>query len=123
MSDPSGLDPKSEPVPGTNYDYRIDSKNLQPNQQPHAHIYDSKGNEIVVINKDGTGSHGSCPDKLPKNKKLIKFLLSKGFLLTFAGDLIFLEDLVNSVGRSVDPYNPYYYYDPKDVPKPGIVNL
>lgn len=27
--------------------------------EPHAHVYGRKGNEIVVVNKDGTASHGT----------------------------------------------------------------
>jgi hypothetical protein len=70
---------KYRPVAGTNYGARIDNP-TQPNQQRHAHIYDNKGNQITVVNQDGTGSHGSCPDKeLPKDRKLRDFLRTNGF--------------------------------------------
>lgn len=47
------------------YSARFD-KAYQPNQQDHTHIY-LKGNEVCVVNKDGTPSHGSEPFKsLPK---------------------------------------------------------
>ncbi|PRC92384.1 RHS repeat-associated core domain-containing protein [Solimicrobium silvestre] len=109
-------------VPGTNYIVRIDPPHV-PGQQRHAHIYDDNKNLITAISEDGTGSHGQCPKKLPKNKKLLKYLLGKGIAISFAGDLLFLYDLVTDVGRSVDPYNPYYYSDPNDVPTPDYVPL
>jgi hypothetical protein len=32
---------------------------LQGDGQTHAHVHGRKGNEIVVVNMDGTGSHGT----------------------------------------------------------------
>jgi len=32
----------------------------QPNQQNHTHVY-LKGNEVCIVNRDGTPSHGSAP--------------------------------------------------------------
>jgi hypothetical protein len=81
-ADKDGLE-KYKPVPGTNFNYRIDNP-VQPNQQVHAHIYDKQGNQLTVLNKDGTGSHGSCPKtELPRNKLLKRFLISRGFQLGF----------------------------------------
>ena len=55
--DPYGM----APVPGGTdlgggNSVRIDSKNLQPNQKPHAHFQSPKGSGIVDI--DGNPSHG-----------------------------------------------------------------
>lgn len=39
----------------------------QPNQKNHSHIY-LKGNEVCVVNTDGTPSHGSSPmSELPRS--------------------------------------------------------
>ena len=32
---------------------------MQGDGQPHAHVFGRKGDEIVVVNLDGTGSHGT----------------------------------------------------------------
>jgi RHS repeat-associated protein len=95
-------------VPGTNYLVRVDPPHV-PGQMTHAHVYDSKGNPITAVAQDGSSSHGSCPAKeMPKNKKLLDFLRSKGFALGFVGDALLLQQLVNNVGNAVDPYNPYF---------------
>ncbi len=60
---------------------RIDSKNLQPNQQRHAHFETPKGKGIV--NADGTGSHGKKSNLQNLNKTMKKYLKSKGFKLFF----------------------------------------
>jgi len=97
---------------------RIDPAHVT-GQQRHAHIYDNKGNEVTAVSKDGSPSHGSCPAKdLPKNKKLLDFLRSKGFALGIAFDLLLLHDLVQAVGQQTDPYNPFFYDDPNDMPNP-----
>ncbi len=62
-------------VPGTTTKVRIDNPHV-PGQQKHAHIYHKKGNGCVV-NRDGSGSHGTKP-KI-KNNKLIDYLKKKGF--------------------------------------------
>lgn len=62
--------------------YQIDSRYSarhdvakQPNQKDHTHVY-LKGNEVCVVNKDGTPSHGSAPfNTLPADiQKKIKSL-------------------------------------------------
>ena len=84
LVDVDGLTPRpgsngATPVPGTNYAVRIDKPHV-PGQQEHAHVYDNKGNSLGAYNKDGTGeSHGTCPDDLPKNKKLGDYLADHGF--------------------------------------------
>jgi uncharacterized protein RhaS with RHS repeats len=67
----------STKVPGTGYSVRIDPP-AQPNQQRHAHVFDRKGCDLCVVNEDGTGSHKTDP-KVLRNKKLWRFLTSKGF--------------------------------------------
>ncbi len=77
--DPNGLSGINKKVPGTNASVRIDKPHV-PGQQEHAHIK-PKGKPEIVINKDETGSHGTDPNKIPKNKKLIDFLKRRGFQL------------------------------------------
>ena len=80
--DPNGLikcGPGATPVGGTNYSVRVDSGQPNTNQQAHAHIYDKKGNEITVVNQDGTGSHGCDAKDVPKDKKLQKHLVKNLF--------------------------------------------
>jgi hypothetical protein len=78
--DPLGLAGETKQVPGTTTTVRIDNP-VQPNQQTHAHI-NQKGKPEIVINKDGTGSHGKDPSKL-KNKKVLSYLAKKGFRVVF----------------------------------------
>ncbi|PWU27793.1 sugar-binding protein [Pseudomonas sp. RW407] len=66
-------------IPGTQITVRIDKPHV-PGQQEHAHI-NQKGKPEVVINKDGSGSHGTDPKKAPRNKKLLDFLRKQGFKL------------------------------------------
>lgn len=100
-------------VPGTNNIVGGDPPH-GPGQQAHVHIYDKNGNLIIVINKDGTGSHGMCRNDLPKNKKLMSYLLGKGFILGAFGDLLFFRELTNQVGKIVDPSNPFFDPPPRD---------
>ena len=89
-------------VEGTNYRVRID-RPTQPNQQTHAHVEVSPGKE-TVLNKDGTGSHGSCPEKeLPKNKKLLNFLRGAGFQI---GILMTIQDAQINLMCSQNPFDP-----------------
>ncbi|MGC0014151.1 RHS repeat-associated core domain-containing protein, partial [Ralstonia pseudosolanacearum] len=115
--DPLGLANSGIPkqVPGTTNTVRIDPPHV-PGQQSHAHIYDKNGNLITAINKDGTGSHGQCPDDLPKNKKLRDFLMKKGFALGALADIIFMKDWVQSTMREIDPTNSFGYDDPSQMP-------
>nr|CCA83331.1 hypothetical protein BDB_mp60497 [blood disease bacterium R229] len=71
---------------------------------------------ITAINKDGTGSHGQCPDDLPKNKKLRDFLMKKGFAIGALADIIFMKDWVQSTMREIDPTNSFGYDDPSQMP-------
>ncbi len=102
LIDPDGLmgqgTGRGTQVPSTNNIVRIDPAHV-PGQQEYAHIYEKNGNLITAINKDGTGSHGMCPDDLPKNKKLLKYLLGKGFVLGALGDLLLLQDFVGGFGQ------------------------
>jgi RHS repeat-associated protein len=84
--------PGATPIPGTNNSVRVDRPQPNTNQQQHAHIYDKNGKEITILNKDGTGSHGYCPkEELPRNKKLLDWLLNKGFELPWIFDVPFLN--------------------------------
>jgi len=65
-------------VPGTNATVRIDNPHV-PDTQRHAHVC-QKGCDEIVVNMDGTGSHGTDPTKI-KNRKILKFLANKGFRL------------------------------------------
>ncbi|MDQ1835591.1 hypothetical protein [Massilia scottii] len=75
--DPDGLAKSGQmvEVPGTTTVVRVDNPHV-PGQQKHAHIY-PKGGDEVVMNLDGTGSHGTSPDV--KNKKILSYLAKKGF--------------------------------------------
>ncbi|MEX8514390.1 RHS repeat-associated core domain-containing protein [Leptothrix ochracea] len=111
-SDPDGLMGRGSgvgpQVPGTQYRVRIDPPHV-PGQQTHAHVYDKQGNPITAVSQDGSSSHGSCPSKeMPKNKKLLDFLRAKSFALGIVGDVLFLQQLVNNVGNTIDPYNPFF---------------
>ena len=87
--DPYGLAKSGQmvKVPGTNTTVRIDNPHV-PGQQKHAHIY-TKGKPTTVINKDGTGSHGTDVKKVTKNKKVLEYLRKKGFKLGVYGILPF----------------------------------
>jgi len=115
LIDPAGLMGRGSGggrVPGTQHSVRIDPAHVT-GQQRYAHIYDNKGNEVPAVSKDGSPSHGSCPAKdLPKNKKLLDFLRSKGFALGIAFDLLLLHDLAQAVGQQTDPYNPFFMTTP-----------
>jgi uncharacterized protein RhaS with RHS repeats len=59
------------------YDVQIDQPHV-PGQKRHAHIKGGELKDEVVVNEDGTPSHGSkC--EVPKNKRLQNFLKGKGF--------------------------------------------
>lgn len=96
----------STKVPGTGYSVRIDNP-LQSNQQKHAHVYDRKGCEKCVVNQDGSGSHSTDPSKL-KNKKLWRFLASKGFqrLNGYGGIFGWCEWMVRELDRNECKFNP-----------------
>lgn len=103
-----GVGGKGTPVPGTQYNVRVDPPHVA-GQQTHAHVYDNKGNPVTAVSQDGSSSHGSCPAKeMPKNKKLLEYLRGKGFALGVVGDTLMLYDLVMQVGRATDPLNPLY---------------
>ena len=74
-------------IPGTNATVRIDNPHV-PGQQKHAHIK-IKGAPGTVVNKDGTGRHGTDMKKITKNKKILDFLRKKGFKLGVYGLLPF----------------------------------
>jgi len=82
---------RTEEIPGTNTTVRIDPPHV-PGQQKHAHVC-QKGCDDVVINVDGTGSHGTDPSKI-KNKKVLSFLAKKGFrvALKCAAPVFFIYD-------------------------------
>lgn len=89
--DPEGLASSGQTtsIPGGNSTtVRIDPPHV-PGQQSHAHVCE-KGCKEIVVNKDGTGSHGSDPSKLKNRVK--NFLRGKGFKLMWCPP--FLEDLV-----------------------------
>jgi len=94
-------------VPGTNYTVRVDSPYVE-GQQMHAHIYGKNKKPIMAISLDGSGSHGHCPSEMPKNKKLLRYFLRKGFALSVLGDILFLRDLTNAVGQQAFPDNPLF---------------
>ncbi|PHM20517.1 MAG: hypothetical protein CK604_06220 [Curvibacter sp. PD_MW3] len=56
---------------------RIDqATHLQGNAPPHAHVFGRKGDELGVVNQDGSGSHGS---KFRLHQKDADALRSQGF--------------------------------------------
>ncbi|MES2296810.1 MAG: Ig-like domain-containing protein [Pseudomonadota bacterium] len=57
---------------------RIDNPHV-PGQQKHAHVCE-KGCKEIVVNEDGTGSHGTDPKSLTNRVK--NYLRKKGFKLT-----------------------------------------
>lgn len=63
---------------GKTYDFKKGytgraDKAVQPNQQDHIHV-ELKGNQVAVLNLDGTPSHGSDLSKIPRHvwKQLTK---------------------------------------------------
>lgn len=102
--DPFGLasSGKTESVPGTRATVRVDNPHV-PGQQRHAHVC-QKGCEEIVINEDGTGSHGSDPSKL-KNKNILGYLAKKGFkvVLKCGAPVFFIYDWNDGgFGHAVD---------------------
>jgi len=99
LLDSSGLaSGRWQQVPGTNTWVRIDDPHV-PVQQTHAHI-DTKGAGELVVNIDGTASHGSDLSKLSRSKKLLDFLGKKGFALKClggVGDAFLIHDLVKNL--------------------------
>jgi RHS repeat-associated protein len=97
--DPFGLaSGRWQKVPGTNTWVRIDGPHV-PGQQAHAHIQ-TKGSSELVMNIDGTASHGSDLSRLTRSKKVLDFLARKGFMvecLSTVGDAFFIHDLVKNV--------------------------
>ena len=105
LSEPFGLMPPEEDpdgglassgqptrIPGGNSTtVRVDPPHMS-GQQSHAHAYE-KGCKEIVVNKDGTGSHGSDPSKLKNRVK--NFLRGKGFKIMWCTP--FLNDLVMSM--------------------------
>lgn len=91
--DPLGLAKSGQTVevPGTTTTVRVDPPHV-PGQQKHAHIC-QKGCEEIVINVDGTSSHGTVPSKV-KNKKVLRYLAKKGFrvALKCAAPVFFIYD-------------------------------
>jgi len=63
-------------VPGTSTTVRIDNAHV-PGQQRHAHVC-TKGCPEIIVNQDGTGSHGTKDPKVT-NKKVRSFLKGQGF--------------------------------------------
>jgi RHS repeat-associated protein len=92
--DPEGLSSsgKTVQIPGGNpTTVRVDPPHV-PGQQTHAHVCE-KGCKEIVVNKDGTGSHGSDPSKLKNRVK--NFLRQRGFKLFWCPP--FLDDIVMGV--------------------------
>jgi RHS repeat-associated protein len=103
-TDPEGLAKSGQTteIPGTNKTVRIDPPHV-PGQQVHAHVCE-KGCKDIVINVDGTASHGSDIAKL-KNKKVLKYLAKRGFrvALKCAAPAFFLYDWYDGgFGHAVD---------------------
>jgi len=96
--DSSGLaSGRWQQVPGTNTWVRIDDPHV-PGQQTHAHI-DTKGTGELVVNIDGTASHGSDLSKMTRSKKVLEFLKKKGFALKCLGgigDVFFIRDIIKN---------------------------
>jgi len=92
--DPEGYASRSYEV--GNYSVRIDPPHVQ-GQKRHAHILGGELKEEVVVNQDGTPSHGSKCEVL-KNKKLQIFLKGKGFKAL--GVLQFLQMILNAYDAS-----------------------
>jgi RHS repeat-associated protein len=86
-----GLAKSGRPVsiPGGNpTTVRVDPPHV-PGQQIHAHVCE-KGCKEIVVNKDGSSSHGSDPKKLKSRVK--DFLKKSGFKLSIC--LPFLNEVV-----------------------------
>jgi len=78
---------------------RIDSKNLQPNQKPHAHYESPKGKGVVNI--DGTPSHGKKSNLQNLTNKIKKYLRRQGFKLPS------IYGLIPGILEEVCAQNPY----------------
>ncbi|TIT95769.1 MAG: hypothetical protein E5W55_12345 [Mesorhizobium sp.] len=83
---------------GKGYTGRSD-KGLQPNQQDHLHLY-LRGNQVAVINKDGTGSHGTSTSKIPNHirgqLRNLGYNLEESMLMESASAAV-AENLASSV--------------------------
>jgi hypothetical protein len=76
--DPEGLAGMPKKLPGGNpTTVRIDPPHV-PGQQTHAHICE-KGCKEIVVNKDGTQSHGSKGSIEDIKNKVKDYLKDKGF--------------------------------------------
>jgi RHS repeat-associated protein len=94
-TDPLGLAKSGETVevPGTNTTVRIDPPApTHGDSQRHAHVC-QKGCDEIVVNADGTGSHGTDPSKI-KNKKVLKYLAGKGIkvVMKCVAPVVFVYD-------------------------------
>jgi len=90
FTDPLGLAKSGQTVkiPGGNpTTVRIDPPHV-PGQQTHAHVCE-KGCKEIVVNQDGTGSHGTDPKTLKNRVK--DYLRKKGFKLMVCPP--FVEDI------------------------------
>jgi len=79
--DPDGLTRSTPPTKVGNSTVRIDAP-VQPNQQTHAHVETKGVKGETIVNKDGTGSHGTKKEKIEKIPNKVKeFLRGKGFTI------------------------------------------
>ena len=65
-------------IPGTSFRIRIDPANTSAHTQRHAHIFDSKKNDLYQVNEDGSAHHGNSKGK-EIHKKVSNHLKQKGF--------------------------------------------
>jgi hypothetical protein len=66
-------------IPGSPFSVRIDSADPSTHTQKHAHIIDSKGNDLYDVNIDGSAHHKKKSKNKRIDKKVFKHLKSLDF--------------------------------------------
>jgi len=65
-------------IPGTSFSIEIEPANTSTRTQRHAHILDSKKNDLYQVNKDGSAHHRNSKGR-QIHKKVFEYLKQKGF--------------------------------------------
>jgi hypothetical protein len=101
-------------IPGAPFSIRIDTANTSTHTQKHAHIFDSKGNDLYQVNEDGSAHHGDSRDK-KIHKKVFDHLKQKGFNLN--------DDRYISFVTIYEFHANYFLYELKQKIEEGNANV
>lgn len=105
---------KFKKIPGTTFQIRIDKSNTQTKVQKHAHIFDSKGNQVISVNFDGT-KHDSLPDYLLP-QKVSDYLRAQGFNIKSSNlvegvssqqpinEILYFKSIIRAIEKNLDYY-------------------